>query len=165
MPYQKLMPVFVREALQEGPALLGILVGSASLGSAVSGFAIAVMPDVYPKGKAILAFSCLFGLGLVLFAFMSDASIALAAIFIVGVFSGLFLTVINALLLTTMPDDMRGRMMSLWGMVWGLIPLTTLIGGAVAEVWGISIVYVAGGACVAATCALMVATRSPLLDL
>lgn len=165
MPYQKLMPVFVREALQAGPALLGILVGSASLGSAVSGFAIAIIPDTYPKGKAILAFSCLFGLGLVLFAFMSDAAIALVTIFIVGIFSGLFLTVINALLLTAMPDDMRGRMMSLWGMVWGLIPLTTLIGGAVAEVWGISIVYVAGGACVAATCALMVASRSPLLDL
>lgn len=165
MPYQKLMPVFVREVLQEGPALLGLLVGSASLGSAVSGFAIAIIPDVYPKGKAILLFSCLFGLGLALYAFTSDPTIALGIIFIVGVFSGLFLTVINALLLTAMPDDMRGRMMSLWGMVWGLIPLTTLIGGMVAEVSGISIVYAAGGACVAATCALMVATRSPLLDL
>ena len=165
MPYQKLMPVFVREALQAGPALLGILVGSASLGSAISGFAIAIIPDAYPKGKAILAFSCLFGLGLAFFAFISDATIALITIFIVGIFSGLFLTVINALLLTATPDAMRGRMMSLWGMVWGLIPLTTLVGGAAAEVWGISIVYVAGGACVAATCALMVASRSPLLDL
>lgn len=165
MPYQKLMPVFVREALQEGPALLGLLVGSASLGSAISGFAIAILPDVYPKGKAILLFSCLFGLGLVLYAFITDPTIALAIIFIVGVFSGMFLTVINALLLTAMPDDMRGRVMSLWGMVWGLIPLTTLIGGAIAEVAGISIVYVAGGACVAATCAFMVAARSPLLDL
>ena len=161
MPYQKLMPIFVRDVLDEGPRLLGLLVGSASLGSAVSGFAIAVIPDVYPKGKAILLFSCLFGLGLVLYAFMSDSTVALGLIFIVGVFSGLFLTVINALLLTAMPDDMRGRMMSLWGMVWGLIPLTTLIGGTVAEVCGISIVYVAGGACVAVTCALMVATRSP----
>ncbi len=165
MPYQKLMPIFVRDALGEGPRLLGLLVGGASLGSAISGFAIAIIPDVYPKGKAILLFSCLFGLGLVFYAFMSDPIIALGIIFIVGVFSGLFLTVINALLLTAMPDDMRGRMMSLWGMVWGLIPLTTLIGGTVAEVWGISIVYVAGGACVAATCAFMVATRSPLLDL
>ena len=165
MPYQKLMPIFVRDALDAGPRLLGLLVGSASLGSAISGFAIAIMPDVYPKGKAILLFSGLFGLGLALFAYMSDPSLALGLIFIVGVFSGLFLTVINALLLTAMPDDMRGRMMSLWGMVWGLIPLTTLIGGAVAEVWGISIVYVAGGACVAVTCALMVATRSPLLDM
>lgn len=165
MPYQKLMPVFVRDVLGEGPALLGLLVGSASLGSAISGFAIAIMPDVYPKGKAILVFSCLFGLGMILFAFMSDPRAAWGAIFLVGVFSGMFLTVINALLLTQMPDEMRGRMMSLWGMVWGLIPLTTLIGGAVAEVWGISIVYIAGGACVAITCALMAATRSPLLDL
>ena len=165
MPYQKLMPIFVRDVLAEGPALLGLLVGSASLGSAISGFAIAIIPDVYPKGKAILLFSCLFGLGLVLYAFMGDPTIALAIIFIVGVFSGLFLTVINALLVTMMPDDMRGRVMSLWGMVWGLIPLTTLIGGTIAEVWGISIVYAAGGVCVAATCAFMVATRSPLLDL
>ena len=107
MPYQKLMPVFVRDVLSEGPALLGLLVGSASLGSAISGFAIAIMPDVYPKGKAILVFSCLFGLGMILFALMSDSRAALGVIFVVGVFSGLFLTVINALLLTQMPDEMR----------------------------------------------------------
>ena len=118
-----------------------------------------------PRAKRFSSFPASSGLGLVLYAFMSDPTIALGIIFIVGIFSGLFLTVINALLLTAMPDDMRGRMMSLWGMVWGLIPLTTLLGGTIAEVLGISIVYVAGGACVAVTCAFMVATRSPLLDL
>ena len=32
MPYQKLMPIFVDQVLSEGPAMLGLLVGSASLG-------------------------------------------------------------------------------------------------------------------------------------
>ncbi len=165
MPYQKLMPIFVDDVLHEGPALLGLLVGSASLGSALAGFGMAAIGDVFPKGLAILLFSLCFGIGLVIFAFMSDPTVALIFIFIVGVFSGMFLTNINVLLLTLIPDDLRGRMMSLWGMVWGLIPLTTLAAASVAEYFGITIVFVVAGLCVALTCAFMLATRSPLLDL
>ena len=69
------------------------------------------------------------------------------------------------MLLILLPDELRGRMMSLWGMVWGLIPLTTLLAGAVAEQHGISIVLAAAGFCVTAACLGMLATRSPLLEL
>ncbi len=165
MPYQKLMPIFVDEVLSEGPALLGLLVGCASLGSALAGFGMAAIGDVYPKGLAILLFSFCFGLGLVLFAFTSNPTVALLLIFIVGIFSGMFLTNINVLLLTQIPDELRGRMMSIWGMVWGLIPLSTLLAGSVAEYFGITIVLVVAGACVSITCAIMLAIRSPLLEL
>ena len=103
MPYQKLMPIFVDQVLDEGPALLGLLVGSASLGSALSGFAVALIGDVYPKGLAVLVFSALFGVGMVIFSLMRDPLLAWVIIFIVGIFSGIFLTLINALLLTTVP--------------------------------------------------------------
>ena len=165
MPYQKLMPIFVDQVLNEGPALLGLLVGSASLGSALSGFAVALIGDVYPKGRAILIFSMLFGACMVFFSFMSDSLIAWGLIFVIGVFSGIFLTLINALLLTQLPDELRGRMMSLWGMVWGLIPVTTLVAGSVAEHHGIAIVLAVTGSCVTLTCVWMLAMRSPLLDL
>ena len=165
MPYQKLMPIFVDQVLNEGPALLGLLVGSASLGSALSGFTVALIGDVYPKGRAILIFSMLFGACLFLFSFTSDSLIAWGLIFVIGVFSGIFLTLINALLLTQLPDELRGRMMSLWGMVWGLIPVTTLVAGSVAEHHGIAIVLAVTGSCVTLTCVWMLAMRSPLLDL
>lgn len=165
MPYQKLMPIFVDEALREGPALLGLLVGSASLGSAFSGFAVALVGDIYPKGLAILVFSTLFGVTMVIFAFMRDPLIAWGIIFVVGVFSGIFLTLINALLLTQVPDAVRGRVMSLWGMIWGLIPLTTLVAGSIAEHHGITPVLAAAGCCVTAACLWMLASRSALLDL
>ena len=102
---------------------------------------------------------------MVVFAFTRDPLIAWGIIFIVGVFSGIFLTLINAMLVTKVPDDMRGRMMSVWGMVWGLIPLTTLVAGSFAEHHGIAIVLAAAGCCVTFTCLWMLATRSPLLDL
>ena len=108
MPYQKLMPIFVDEVLREGPSLLGLLVGSASLGSALSGFAVALIGEVYPKGLAILIFSMFFGIGMVLFSFMTDPLVAWGLIFVMGIFSGMFLTLINVLLLTTVPDNLRG---------------------------------------------------------
>ena len=165
MPYLKLMPVYVRDVLGAGPALLGLIVGSASLGAALSGLAIAAVGEVYPKGLAILFFSILFGLGMAIFAFMSKPLIALGLIFALGVCSGVFLTIINAVLLIQMPDDLRGRMMGVWGMVWGLIPFTTLIAGTAAEYWGVSVVLVVAGVSVAMTCVFMVARGSQLLTL
>ena len=165
MPYLKLMPVYVNDVLGAGPALLGLIVGSASLGAALSGLAIAAIGDTYPKGLAILIFSTIFGVGMIIFAFMSKPLIALGLIFSLGVCSGVFLTIINVLLLTQMPDDLRGRMMGVWSMVWGLIPFTALIAGAAAEYWGVSIVLVAAGACIAVTCVFMLARGSQLLAL
>jgi hypothetical protein len=50
-------------------------------------------------------------------------------------------------------------------MVWGLIPVTTLVAGSVAEHHGIAIVLAVTGSCVTLTCVWMLAMRSPLLDL
>jgi MFS family permease len=165
MPYLKLMPVYVNDVLGEGPAILGLMVGCASLGAALSGLAIAAIGDIYRKGLAILVFSICFGVTMIVFAFTSNPVIALALIFAMGVFSGVFLTMSNVLLLTQMPDELRGRAMSMWSMVWGLIPLTALIAGAVAEYWGISIVLILAGVSVTITCILMLTKRSQLLAL
>ena len=165
MPYLKLMPVYVDHVLHAGPALLGLMVGFASLGAAISGLAIAAIGDIQQKGLVILLFSICFGVGMIIFAFLSEPVVALVWVFAIGVFSGVFLTMINVLLLTKMPDDLRGRMMSVWGMVWGLVPFTSLIAGAVAENWGISIVLIVAGASVTLTCMLMLVRRSQLLKI
>lgn len=162
MLYLKLLPVFVRDILREGPAMLGLLTGVSHLGSAISGLAVVGAGDSYRKGDAILTASTAFGLGLVVLAFMRHTALSLGLIFTVGLMSGVFLTLSNALLLAQPPDHLRGRMMSMWNMVWGVLPVTSLLAGAAAEQWGVPAIFAVTGLAVALTCILMYAQRSRL---
>ena len=159
MPYLKLMPVFVRDNLDGSSSLLGLIVGGASLGTALAGLSIAALGDIAHKGYVVLTASTIFGIGLATFAFVRHPFVAVALIFIIGALSGAYLTISNVLLLTQSPDNLRGRVMGMWGMVWGLVPLTTLITGAAVEHWGISAVFVFLGSVVAAACVLMMFTQ------
>ena len=165
MPYLKLMPVYVQDVLNEGPKLLGLLVGLASLGASVSGLAIVAIGEIERKGKVILVCSMVFGLGLMLFGFIQQPLIAVLVVFLVGIFSGVFLTLSNVSLLIQSPDELRGRMMSAWGMVWGLVPFTSLLAGAVIEQVNISLVLLASGLILTLVCVLMLVRQSQLLML
>ena len=165
MPYLKLMPVFVREVLDSGPQMLGLITGIASLGAALSGLLIAAIGESYRKGYAILVCSVFFGLGLLLFSFIRHPLLAVGLALIVGIFSGVFLTLTNVSLLTQSPDELRGRMMSVWGMVWGVVPFTSLLGGGAADQWGMPPVLAVAGIAIALACAAMLLRKSELLAL
>ena len=165
MPYLKLMPVYVQNVLHEGPRLLGFLVGLASLGASVSGLMIVAIGEIERKGKVILVCSTFFGVGLMLFSFIQQPLIAIVAVFLVGICSGVFLTLSNVTLLLQAPDAMRGRVMSAWGMVWGVLPFTSLLAGAVIEQVSISLVLLASGLILTLVCVLMLVRQSHLLML
>ena len=165
IPYIKLMPVFVRDVLNEGPELLGLMVGFVSLGAALSGITITAVGEHFHKGYAILLACTIFGIGITLFAATSLVWAALVICFIVGICSGIFLTLINAILLAQTPEHLRGRVMSSWGMIWGIVPFTSLLAGAIAEQWGIMVIFVLTGVIIIPYCIYLFVRRSPLLSL
>lgn len=151
MVYVKLMPVFVRDVLQAGPSVLGLMVGVASLGSAISGFTIAALNRDFAKGLAVLVSSMAFGSALVAFAFTDQLAAALLMVAVTGIMAGVFLTLSNVLFQSRPPDALRGRVLAMWSMVWGLLPFASILAGAAAEHWQVStVVAVCGGICVLA---------------
>jgi hypothetical protein len=68
----------------------------------------------------------------------------------------------NTLLQTNVDDQYRGRVMSLYMISFGLVPLASLVGGAIAEAIGLKPVYIAfGGLIVGLT--MWLAITSPRL--
>ena len=162
MAYLKLMPVFARDVLGTGAAGLGTLVGITSLGTAMSSFVIAVRGDRFRKGRAVLWAATAYGVSLVALSLSRDVVAAVVALLVLGLLSGVFLTLTNVLLQSRANDAVRGRLMALYGMVWGTVPFVTLIAGIVAERVGIAVVFGGLGAACTAAC-LVMAARWPAL--
>lgn len=165
MTYQKLMPVFVRDALRASASTLGLMVGISYLSHSAVGFALATIEDTFDRGRALLLSSVLFGGGLVVFAFSRQVLLALLLLFLLGIVAGVYLTLSNVLFQVRPPDPLRGRVVSAWGMVWGLLPFTSLAAGAFAERWGVTNAIVASGAVCVVFCIGMTSIGSQLRGL
>lgn len=165
MTYTKVMQVFVRDVLGAGPTVLGLVLGLSGLGSAISGFALAAIGNISSRGRAALLSSVAFGVGLMIFSLTRQPWSSLVVMFGVGLVSGVYLTLSNVIFQSEAPDAIRGRVMSVWSMVWGLIPFTSLAVGALAEQWNVAgVIGVSGALCVLVSLAPLT-TRSKLLEL
>jgi MFS family permease len=75
----------------------------------------------------------LFSTGLFAFAFNRNFSLAILFLVVSGFGMMLFFSTSNTVLQTIVPDDMRGRVMGVWSVVFGaMIPLGSLEAGALA---------------------------------
>ena len=132
--YVALMPWFAREAFLGDSRTLGHLIGAAGLG-AVSGMAfLATRPGARGLLRLIGWTSASGGAALMVFAFSTSLWIALPALYFTGM--GLMLTAAstNTVLQSIVPDELRGRVASLYVMSFiGVAPLGALATGWIAE--------------------------------
>ncbi len=78
-------------------------------------------------GKVELAFTAAFAAGLIAFAVSPWFGLSLALLVLVGIVGVIQITAAQVILQTLVADELRGRVMALHGMHWGLLP----VGGAV----------------------------------
>jgi MFS family permease len=135
--YAALMPWFARETFHGDSGVLGVLLGAAGLG-AVSGMVyLASRPNIRGLFRLIGWTSALAGAGLLVFSFSPWLWLALPALYFVGM--GLMLTAAstNTVLQSIVPDELRGRVASLYVMSFlGMSPLGALAAGWAAEHFG-----------------------------
>ena len=148
MPYQNLMPVFA-EILYVEELGFGFLMSMTGVGAVVGSLVIANLGDFKRKGALSLACGVAFGLMLIVFANLKSLPLALPMLMIVGAVSTSFMSVNNTLIQMNITDEVRGRVMSVYMMSFGLMPLGTLPMGAIAESMGAPFaITIAGGALV-----------------
>lgn len=137
IPYIALMPVFARDVLGVGAKGLGIMMGSAGAGALGGALTLATIGSVRRKGMT--AFSAAFISSAALLAFSFSRSYPLSCLLLVVVGWGMItqLATVNTLIQTDVPDDLRGRVMSLYTLVFlGFIPVGNLIVGTMAHYLG-----------------------------
>jgi MFS family permease len=152
MPYTVLMPVFADRVLHGGAQGLGILMGATGVGALLGALTLATRAGVSGLGRWV-AFSCGgFGISLVLFSLSRNFWLSAALLLPVGYCMMLGMSSSNTLIQAMVPDQLRGRVMALYTMMFmGMAPFGSLFAGALAHRLGAPLTVSIGAvACVGA---------------
>ena len=146
-PVQDMMPGFAGQVFQSGAVGLAWLTSSMGIGAAFSAFWIASRGRL--KGLTLVVYLGFLGLILTTFAFLLSPALWIGAIFtgLSGFTLNTMSTSIQALVQSSLPDDMRGRVMSIYGMIWrGAPAIGALVAGVAAERFGLKATFAAAAA-------------------
>jgi MFS family permease len=140
MPYRTFMPKFAQEVMGMDASGLGMLMAAPGLGGLASSLVTASLGDFHGKGKLLLASGVIMGGSIFLFANSSSLVPVLLFLGLVGAASNACMVANNTLLQANSHGRLRGRVMSVYMMMWGLTPLGTVPAGALADRMGVPLV-------------------------
>ncbi len=145
MPIIMLMPAFVKQDLQGGPEDLGLLLSALGIGAVLGSVAVVAVPEPRRPGKAAIT-AVLLNSGLfVLLSFTRVLPLAALVVAFAGIFQAVHMALSQTIVQLLVPSHMRGRVMSIWMINWGLMPLGLLPLSAAAENLGTPVAMVIGG--------------------
>ena len=132
--YTVLMPAFARDVLNRGANGYGILMSASGLGAFFGALVVATYGHLFTPRWLALGGVWLFSGALLALSLSRNFYAALACLLVAGFGMLLFFSTSNTVLQTIVPDEMRGRVMGVWSLVFGaMIPLGSLEAGAVAH--------------------------------
>ena len=149
-PSTMLLPALAVSVLHVGALELSWLVSATGAGGVIGALVTANLGRLRQRGIAFLGVAA--GAGLIVYALGSQAELAAALVmtFLFGLAAMLFAGLSNTLFQMLSPDFIRGRVMSLYTMIFvGFIPLGTMALGALGSVIGVDTAFVIGGATLA----------------
>lgn len=137
-----------------GPAAFGLLFSAFGAGAVVGAIAAGSIPRPPHLGTITLGITTLLGLGLAGIGIAPTLAIALAIHAVMGVLVGFVNVQAIAWLQARIPDERRGRVMSLvtLGSV-GLAPVSLAVAGVLVDLGAVTLIFIAGGAIVIAASA------------
>ncbi len=138
IPYLIIMPVYAREVLHGSANVYGSLMTAVGIGAVGGGILMTRRRTI--KGLGSHMGKCVFGfsLALILLSVNSSLIIAIMLLAIAGFFMVMAMIGCQTLVQTLIPEDIRGRVMSIYTMISvGCLPLGSLLSGAVSEQYGV----------------------------
>jgi MFS family permease len=161
MPYLSLLPIYAGDILDTGPEGLGLLLSVGGIGALAGAMTLAYLSHSNRRGLLLTVGMLTFAVSLALFALSRSMLFCLLTIAVVGWAQVTHLATTNSLLQSSVPDQLRGRVLSIY--IWmhgGFMPLGALFFGAAAQRWDASIALFAG-AVVFGVLGVLVLVRAP----
>ena len=143
--HESMMPVMAGKVLNAGPTGLGYLLSAGSAGALLASLVLSGIGDIRRKGLALIVGYTVFGVFLVLFALSEWLLLSLALIAIAYASATLYETLLETLLQTSVPNEMRGRVLSFQMFTWGVTDVSGFYTGAIAAFLGAPLVIAIGG--------------------
>ncbi len=157
--YQVLMPGFAHDVLGTSEGGYGTLASAAGLGALAGSLGVAALGNVRRKAPLVFAGPIVFSAALVGLAVSPVLLVAAGAVFVAGAASAVYMTMNNTVVLTTIPEHLRGRVMSVAILIWGLTPAGSLAAGVLADQFGIRVAIGSSAAVGLAATLIIFSTR------
>ena len=146
LPYTVLMPIFAVQILHGGVNAYGWLMGAVGFGAMFGALALAMRHELRGLGKVVAYAATGLGASLVLFSASHWFWVSFMILIVSGFTMMMQFTATNTLIQSMVPDQLRGRVMSLYSMMFlGMTPFGSLLAGALADRIGAPVTMAIGG--------------------
>jgi MFS family permease len=146
LPFSVLMPIFAVKILHGGASAYGWLMGAVGIGAMFGALAIAMRQQLRGLGGVVAYAATGLGISLVLFSASHWFWLSFTILIVSGFTMMMEFTATNTLIQAMVPDQLRGRVMSMYAMMFlGMTPIGSLIAGAVADHIGAPVTVAIGG--------------------
>jgi len=159
MSYLILLPIFATEILDVGSEGLGNMYAAGGIGAFVIVAIAAVLSKSRRKGVFLISGAVVFGISLILFAYSTHYYWSLFLLLVGGAASTFYMVLVQTTLQALVPDNLRGRVFSIYSLTWSLLPLGALQAGLIAD-WVNPQFAIALGGVIVAIFALAIALTS-----
>ncbi|MBI4201860.1 MAG: MFS transporter [Chloroflexi bacterium] len=144
-----MMPVMARDVLEVGAVGLGVLSAASGVGAMASNLGIALLGDYEGKGRLLAGTALAAGLSLALFALSPWYYLSVVLVGAVGAALMAYDVTMATVLQLLVSNDVRGRVMGLYGLTFGFTPIGGFLAGTIATVAGAPAALALGGAAIA----------------
>ena len=148
--YHIMLPVMARDVLEVGASGLGLLSAAGGFGALVSTLVVAGLGDFRNKGTLLIVNAAGAGLLLILFAFSPWFAVSLVLVTLVSGALMAYDVTIGTLLQLLSSDEVRGRVLGLYGLTFGFTALGGFVAGGIAALLGAPVAIALGGGLIVA---------------
>ncbi|MBI4180564.1 MAG: MFS transporter [Chloroflexi bacterium] len=131
-PYTSLMPIFAIDVLHGNAHTQGLLLSSVGIGALLGALTIASLGRKQGSGKLLIIGAAGFGLSLVLFSRSPVLWMAMVFTFLAGLANTSYTSQNQTIIQTLTPAVVRGRVLGVYSLDRGLVPVGSLLAGALA---------------------------------
>jgi len=164
--YIVLMPVIASQVLGGGARENGFLIGAAGVGATLGALGVATVRSPRRPGRIIVGFGFAGAAGLVALSFSRQLSLSMAITAFAAGSIMAFLATCNSTIQGYTPDELRGRVMSLYTFALiGSGPLNALLAGVLGSALGAPLTIAISGLLMAAAIAVIASRHRAMVDL
>lgn len=141
-----LIPVFTKDILHQEETIFGLLMSALGAGSLVGALMVSVKSKSGPNLKILLRSSIMVSTTLILISFTRTYYFTAILLVITGIFNIWFSTTANSTLQITSKDEYRGRVMSVYSLVFaGASPIGNMFAGLTTHMFGADTAFLLSG--------------------
>jgi len=141
-----LIPVFTKNILHQGEKIYGLLMSALGAGSLVGALMVSVKSKSGPNMKILLRSSIMVSITLILISFTRTYYYTAILLVLTGIFNIWFSTTANSTLQITTEDEYRGRVMSVYSLVFaGASPIGNMFAGITSDMFGANTSFLLSG--------------------